>query len=385
MKAIVSATIETVTGDAIENGTILFDNTGILAVGEGLVPPEGADVIDGKGLFVSPGLVDAHTHLGVFVQGYPESMADGNEKTNPLTPQLRVLDAVYPHDPGFVDALSGGVTCVQVLPGSANVVGGQGAILKTRVDVVDKMVVQAPSGMKAALGENPVRVYGEKSNTPMTRMGSASLMRQALNDAVNYREKKEEAERKGDFFEKNLGMEALLPVIEKKMPLRVHSHRADDIATAIRIAEEFQILYTIEHCTEGHLMAPYLAEKNVMAAVGPTLVGRSKLELKNKSWETLTALYNAGVHFCIITDHPVIPIDQFIVCASLACHAGLPREVALKAVTLWGAEHLGIADKVGSLEAGKDADIVLWDGDPLDARSHVLKTFIDGEEAYSLS
>ncbi|MDD2206009.1 MAG: amidohydrolase [Aminobacterium sp.] len=383
MKAIIHATIETMTGKPIENGTVLFNESEIVSVGESLTLPSDVEIIDGTGMYVTPGLIDAHTHLGAFIQGYPESMSDGNEMTNPLTPQLRILDAIYQDDPGFSEALSGGVTCVQILPGSANVIGGEGAIVKTCADVVDRMVVRAPSGMKAALGENPVRVYGGKTNMPMTRMANASLMRQALNDAHNYQGKKEQAEKKGEFFEKNLGMEALLPVINRELPLRIHCHRSDDIATAIRIAEEFNILYTIEHCTEGHLIASYLAEKNIMAAIGPTLTGKPKLELKNASWQTLTTLYNAGVHFCIITDHPVIPIDQFYVCAALAFKAGLPRDIALKAITIFAAEHLGIADKVGTLEKGKDADIVLWDGDPLDVRSHVLRTFIEGREVYS--
>jgi imidazolonepropionase-like amidohydrolase len=208
-------------------------------------------------------------------------------------------------------------------------------------------------------------------------------MRDAFVHARNYREKMESSKKKGEPFERSLAMEALLPVLDGELTCRVHCHRMDDIQTAVRVAEEFGLRCTIEHCTEGHLIAPWLAEKKVFAAVGPTLSSRVKIELRNKTWDTPLALWKAGVHFCIITDHPVVPIEHLSVCAGLAVRAGLPAEEALKAVTIYAAEHLGIADRAGSLEEGKDADAAVWDGDPLDSRSRVVKTFVGGELVYS--
>jgi imidazolonepropionase-like amidohydrolase len=321
--------------------------------------------------------------MGAYSEGFPENMQDANDMVEPVVPQLRILDALYPGDVAFSDALAGGVTCVQTLPGSGNVIGGQGIIVKTKPDIVERMTVREPSAMKAALGENPVRVYNAKGKLPNTRMGTAFLMRDAFVRARNYREKMESSKKKDEPFERSLAMESLLPVLDGKLTFRVHCHRMDDIQTAVRIAEEFGLRFTIEHCTEGHLIAPWLAEKKVFAAVGTTLSSRVKIELRNKTWDTPLALWKAGVHFCIITDHPVVPVEHLNVCAGLAARAGLPPEEALKAVTIYAAEHLGIADRAGSLEEGKDADAAVWDGDPLDTRSRVLKTFIGGELVYS--
>ncbi|NLL37674.1 MAG: amidohydrolase [Fretibacterium sp.] len=366
----------------IKDGVVAIEDGKIVAAGAGVPVPQGAEVTDLKGLFVTPGLIDAHVHMGAYNEGFPESMQDANEKTYPVLPQLRLLDSLYPDDVAFPDALSGGVTCVQSLPGSANVIGGQGIVVKTRPDVVERMAVMPCSAMKAALGENPVRIYGSRNAVPFTRMGNAWLMRDAFVRAQNYRARREAAAGKGEPFDRDLGVEALLSVLDRKMPFRIHCHRSDDIQTAVRISEEFGLDYTIEHCTEGHLIASWLAEKKVFAAVGPTLSGRSKLELRNKSWDTPRILYEAGVHFCIITDHPVIPIEHLIVCASLAVKAGLPQDEALKAVTIRAAEHLGLSDRLGFLEPGKDADLVVWSGDPLDARSRVVLTLVDGQTAY---
>ena len=344
---------------------------------------KGAEAVGLSGLFVTPGLIDAHTHIGVHSEGFPGSMSDGNDRASPILPQLRALDAVYPQDMAFEGALSGGVTCVQVLPGSANVIGGQGVVIKTRPDIMERMTIVPVSAMKAALGENPVRVYSAKEKLPTTRMGNAFLMRDALVRAQNYTAKREAAQKKKEPFDRDLGMEALARVVTRELPLRVHCHRLDDIQTAVRIAEEFKLRYSIEHCTEGHLIAPWLAEKKVFAAVGPTLSSRSKIELRNKSWETPLALWKAGAHFCLITDHPVVPIEHAIVAAALAVKAGLPEDEALRGVTLYGAEHLGLQDRMGTIEPGKDADLAVWDGHPLDARTHVVTTYIDGEAAWS--
>ena len=389
MKAVLAGAVETGLGTLRSNVTIFMEGGKISRIREGLDPEEASDVLDARDRIVTPGFVDAHTHIGTFCEGFPESMEDANDMVNPVVPHFRILDAIYQDDTAFGDALAGGVTCVQTLPGSGNVIGGQGAVIKTgtfangRKKVVEDMLVRAPSSMKAALGENPIRVYREKGKLPNTRMGNAALLRQAFVDAENYRKKLLLAQSKNEAAERNLQHEALLPVLDRELSLCVHAHRCDDIATAVRIAEEFSIPYTVEHCTEGHLIAQYLAEKKVFAAVGPTLTGKPKIELRNKTWDTPVALWKAGVHFCIITDHPVIPIEHLSVCLSLAVRAGLPREEALKAVTLYAAEHLGISRRVGTLEEGKDADLAIWDGDPLDSRSRVLKTVIEGEVVFS--
>ncbi len=386
MIAITGGTIETVSSGRIEKGTILIEGDKIKAVGTDLRIPEGAEIFDASGMTVTPGLIDAHTHIGACPEGMPYSMTDENDMTNPLTPQLRILDSIYPFDEAFAEARRGGVTTVQVLPGSANVVGGQGAVIKTFGTVADQMTVLAPSGMKAALGENPIGVYKEKNQLPTTRMGNASCMRSSLQDAVNYKRQKDHAltqkDDSKDPFEIKLDMEAMLPVIEGKMPLRVHCHRADDIATAVRIAEEFGVRLTMEHCTEGHLIADYLAGKNLMAAVGPTMSCRPKIELRHMTWDTLRVFAEKGIHFCIITDHPVTPVHSLILCATMAHKAGLSREQALRAITLSGAEHLGLENRLGSIEPGKDGDLVLWKGDPFDARTGVSSTFINGVEVY---
>ena len=389
MKAVLAGAVETGLGTLRSNVTIFMEGGKISRIREGLDPGEASDVLDARDRIVTPGFVDAHTHIGTFCEGFPESMEDANDMVNPVVPHFRILDAIYQDDTAFGDALAGGVTCVQTLPGSGNVIGGQGAVIKTgtfangRKKVVEDMLVRAPSSMKAALGENPIRVYREKGKLPNTRMGNAALLRQAFVDAENYRKKLLLAQSKNEAAERNLQHEALLQVLDRELSLCVHAHRCDDIATAVRIAEEFSIPYTVEHCTEGHLIAQYLAEKKVFAAVGPTLTGKPKIELRNKTWDTPVALWKAGVHFCIITDHPVIPIEHLSVCLSLAVRAGLPREEALKAVTLYAAEHLGISRRVGTLEEGKDADLAIWDGDPLDSRSRVLKTVIEGEVVFS--
>ena len=277
----------------------------------------------------------------------------------------------------------GGVTTVQTLPGSADVVGGTGAIIKTVGNVVDRMIVVAPSSMKAALGENPIRTFQGKNGLPSTRMGCAACLRKALSDAQSYIAERSDKEADGKPFKRDLAMEQMAMVIEGKIPLSVHAHRADDICTAIRVAEEFEVPYTIEHCTEGHLIDDFLAEKSVKAAIGPLNTSRRKMELANRSWELPVALEKQGVHFCIITDHPVIPISDLVLETSLAVRAGLGIKTAMRAITLSAAEHLGIDHIVGSIEEGKDGDLVLWSAHPLEFNSRVEMTFIDGETVYN--
>jgi imidazolonepropionase-like amidohydrolase len=366
----------------LENAVVVLEKGKISSVGENVSVPGGAHVFDLTGNIVTPGLIDAHAHIGTSPEGFPENFSDDNEIVEPLTPHLRVLDAFYPEDTAFADALAGGVTCVQILPGSANIIGGQGVIAKTKPDVVERMVIRAPSAMKGALGENPIRVYSALKKAPNTRMGNAAVMREAFVRAQNYRAKREAAQAKNEPHDRDLSMESLLLALDRELPFRVHCHRADDIQTAVRIAEEFNLDFTLEHCTEGHKIASWLAGKKARAAIGPTMSTKSKIELRGKTWDTPKILWEKGVHFCLVTDHPVVPIEHLSVYASLAVRAGLPAGEALKGVTLYAAEHLGIEGRVGSIEKGKDADLAVWDGEPLDSRSHVLKTFIDGELVY---
>lgn len=380
MLAITGATVKTITKGTLEGATVLIEGTKIKEIITCGDIPNGIEKIDAAGKIITPGLIDVHTHLGLMEEGSPVEDASVNEMTDPVTPHMRVVDAINPADPGFLEAVKGGVTCVQVVPGSANVVGGQGAVLKTNGQVVDEMIIKSPSGMKVAFGENPKRVYWQQKKLPSTRMGTAACLRQTLIEAQNYREKMASTKEKGtEGFERNLKMEALLDVLAGKVPLRAHAHRADDIVTAIRIAEEFNLQYTIEHCTEGDKIAGYLAQKNVRAAVGPTLSSRSKLELKDMGWHTVVALNKAGVKTSITTDHPVIPVQYLTINAAMAVRAGLDEDEALKAITITAAEHLGMEDRLGSIEPGKDADLVIWSGDPFHYKSRVEMTIIDGK------
>lgn len=382
MKAIKGGTVYTMKGEVIEGGTVLVEGGKIAKVGKDLSIPEGCEVIDATGKYVFPGFIDAHSHVGIFEEGVGEIGEDGNEMTDPVTPHLRALDAVSPEDKAFDDAVKGGVTCVFTGPGSANVIGGQSIAVKTYGRVIDKMVVKAPAGLKVAFGENPKRVYGQQKKMPSTRMGTAALLREALTKAKNYLEKKKIAMEKGEFFEKDLKMEVLCDVLEKKIPLRAHAHRAFDIMTAIRIAKEFDVDIVIEHCTEGHLIADELAELGVPAVVGPSLTSRSKIELKDLSFRTAGILANRGVKVAIMTDHPVIPVQYLNVCAGLAVREGMKVEDALAAITINAAEIIGIQDRVGSIEEGKDADIVVWDGFPLEVMSKPELVIIDGKVVY---
>ena len=379
MLAITGAAVKTITNGTLQGATILIEGSKIKEIMTLGTIPRGAELIDASGKIITPGLIDVHTHLGLMEEGSPQEDASINEMTDPVTPHLRVVDAINPADPAFEEALKGGITCVQVIPGSANVVGGQGVVLKTKGKVVDEMIIKNPSGMKVAFGENPKRVYWEQKKLPSTRMGTAACLRQALRDAQNYLEKKNKSKRKNEILEVNLKMEALEDVLTGKLPLRAHAHRADDIITAIRIAEEFNLECTIEHCTEGDKIVEYLVQKKIKAAVGPTLSSRSKVELKNMGWHTVVVMNRAGVKTSITTDHPVIPVQYLTITAAMAIRAGLDEDEALKAITITAAEHLGIEERLGSLEPGKDADLVLWSGDPFHYKSRVEQVFIEGK------
>ncbi|MDR3599962.1 MAG: amidohydrolase [Desulfosporosinus sp.] len=373
--------IKTMTGREFL-GNILIEGTKIMALGEDSevnVPCE-AEVIDALGCLVLPGFIDAHCHVGIGEEIYRWEGEDLNEMTDPVTPDMRAIDGINPEDEGFRDARLGGVTAVFTGPGSGNVIGGTGVVMKTAGKIVDKMIVRDPAGLKVAFGENPKMVYGEQKKMPMTRMGTAALLRQALVDAQVYRDKLEEGKTDSDKIpERDLGLETLLKVINREIPLRAHAHRADDIMTAIRIAREFEVDLVIEHCTEGHKIAEELAEFGYPAVVGPLLTNRSKVELKDKSFKTPGILAKAGVKVAIMTDHSVTPIEQLPLCAALACKAGMDMEEALRAITINSAEILGVSDRIGSLEVGKDADLVIWSEHPFILTSRPLYVIIDGK------
>lgn len=338
-----------------------------------------AHILDATNRWVLPGFIDAHCHVGIGEEIYQGEGDDVNEMTDPLTPQLRVLDGVNPEDLAFRDAALAGVTALFTCPGSANVIGGTGAVLKTAGRVVDEMVVREPAGLKVAFGENPKMVYAEQKKMPMTRMGTAALLRQALVDGKTYLEKKEQGKEDPDKLpDFDFGLENIALVLEKKIPLRAHAHRSDDIMTAIRIAREFDVDLVLDHCTEGHKIADILAGYPYSAAVGPSLISRAKVELKDKTFRTPGALAKHGVRVAIVTDHNVIPIEYLPLCAALAVRNGMSEEDALKAVTIWPAEILGVDASIGSLVSGKDADLVLWTNRPLSWDAAAETVIING-------
>lgn len=382
MLAIVNAKIHPVVGDVVEDGVILIEDGRILDLGAEVSVPEGAEVVDAGGAPVTPGLIEAHGHVGLMDAGLGPPGVDVNETTDPVTSHVRALDGINPEEGGFQDFLGGGVTTVQVLPGSANVLGGRAITIKTRpTSVVDDVVLKEYSGMKAALGENPKRAHGrDKNRAPATRMGTAAIMREWLMKAREYADRRNNGGKGGKY---DARLESLVPVMEGEVPLRIHCHRADDIVTAIEIAGEFGIEYTIEHTTQGFKLADLLAEKGVSCAVGPCMSSESKMELEGVGYETPVALHRAGARFCLTTDHPVVRALYLHMLAGVASAHGVGDEAALRSVTLGAAEHIGVEDRVGSLERGKDADIVIWSGDPLDARSSPRLVIIDGEVAYT--
>ncbi|MFC5712388.1 amidohydrolase family protein [Thalassorhabdus alkalitolerans] len=340
--------------------------------------PADYERVDLNGRYITPGLIDVHTHLGVHEEGVGKPGADFNETSDPVTPAVRAIDGINPLEEGFEQARQSGVTTVQVMPGSANVIGGEMCTLKTAGTIVDKMVIQSPSGMKAAFGENPKTVYGSHGKKPVTRMGIAAAFREAFIQADNYIRKQDNSEVR----ERSLGMEQLAKVLKKEIPLRIHAHRADDIVTVLRLAKEFDISLTLEHCTDGHKIAEYIAEHEVMVSVGPTMSSKSKVELADKGWHTLSELDKHGICYSITTDHPVVNIEYLITSAAKAAGTGLSEEKVFQSITTNAARHLGIEDRVGSLEAGKDADFVIWSNHPFHYMSQVEATFINGEKVY---
>ncbi|WP_193103192.1 amidohydrolase [Brachybacterium sp. FME24] len=371
--AITNAHVLPVSSAAFD-GTVLFEDGRIADLGPDIAVPASATVLDADGAWLLPGFVDAHVHLGVDEEGEGWAGQDTNEMTAPVMAAARAIDAINPRDIGFDDAIIGGVTSVNVNPGSGNPIGGLAVALRTHGRVVDDMVLRSPSGLKAALGENPKRVYGERQQTPSTRLGVALTIRQAFATARAWMAK-DEADREADLMSL-----ALSRVLSREIPWRQHSHRADDIATALRIAEEFGYELVLDHGTESYLIADKVAAAGVPVLYGPLIVSRSKVEVRHRTPKAPGILTAAGVKVSIITDHPVVPIEFLIHQAALAVKHGMDPADALRAITLNPAEVLGLGDRIGSIEVGKDADLVLWEGDPLDVRNRSLRVWQNGLE-----
>ena len=374
--------VKTVSHGDIPGGSVLIDHGRIAAVGNDLPVPEGCAVFDARGGYVTPGLIDAHTHIGLDESAVRWEGADYNETSAPVTPQMRGIDGLNPMDPAFAEARRGGVTTAVTGPGSANVIGGTFLAVKLLGDQVDNMVLKDPVAMKVAFGENPKGCYGQNGRKePVTRMAIAALLRETLWKTRNYAREIEKSEKENDGKRPyDFELEAMLPVIRKEIPLKAHAHRADDILTVLRIAEEFGVDVTLDHCTEGHLITDRLIKAGLPVLVGPTLGGKSKFELKNKSFETAGILAKAGLTVCIITDAPVIPLEHLALAAGLAVRAGMEEEDAWKAITLNPARVTGIETRVGSLDVGKDADIAVFSSNPLrDIQAHAIQVFIDGK------
>ena len=374
--------IKTMVTEDIENGCLLIGDDGrIAAVGKDIAPPEGAHIIDAEGRLVTPGCVEARCHVGLGEPLIGWAGSDINESTDPVTPQMRAIDGINPRSPNFADAVRGGVTSLCVAPGSANIVGGTAVAIKSAGRRVDDMIIKDPVAMKCAFGENPKNFYGQQSKkAPKTRMAIAALFRELLVKAKAYSDDIDA----GVPVKRDLKLEALVPVIKGEMPLKAHAHRADDIFTSIRIAKEFGLKLTLDHCTEGHLIAEELAKEGFPALVGPSFGGRSKAELEFKSFTTAAVLHKAGVEVSIITDASVTPIENLPMFAAMAVDAGLPVEAAWRAITVNPAKAIGIFDRVGSLEVGKDGDAVIWTADPMTtvcARAKV--TVINGKIEYT--
>lgn len=390
MLLIYNGLIKTMAGEDIEKGYVLAENGKIIAVGKDQKEVENkittdTKKIDANGGWVLPGLIDAHCHVGMWEDAVGFEGDDGNESTDPIMPQLRAIDAIYHADRAFVEAYESGVTTVVTGPGSANVIGGQFVALKTYGRCVDEMIIREPVAMKIAFGENPKTVYNEKHQAPMTRMATAALLRETLFKAKEYMQEWEEYlqdTEENDKPEYDMKLDALSRVLKKEIHFKAHAHRADDIITAIRIAKEFDVNISIEHCTEGILIKDILKERQMQVVVGPMLSDRSKIELKNQSLATPGVLSKHGIKLAIMTDHPCVPIQHLSLCAAIAVREGMEEEEALKAITINAAEIVGIADRVGSIEAGKDCDLVIFDGSPLNIQSKVANTIINGVSVF---
>ncbi len=359
-------------------GDVLVENGKIVKLAE-KIECEDCEVIDITGKYLYPGFIDAHSHIGLFEEGIG-FMQDGNEMTDPITPDVRAIDAYNPYDEAIPRALKGGITTVMITPGSANVIGGQTAVIKFKSNIVDKCIVKAPAGLKMALGENPKRVYGDMKKMPSTRLGIAALMRNYFMKVQDYIAKKQKAiEKEGVFLDRDPKLEVGEMVLKGEIPARIHAHRAQDIVTAVRIAKEFNFKLVIEHGTEAYKVADFLKENNVPVITGP-FGFRTKIELRDATYENVKILNEKGVLCAIMVDHPVEPLEIATIHAALAQKYGAKKEDLLKMLTINPAKILEIDDKIGTIEEGKEADLVVWSGDAFDPASVVEKVFIEGEE-----
>lgn len=382
--AIVGGYVVPVASEPIAGATVLVEDGVVTAVGTDVVVPEGVRVVDAGGRWVLPGFVEAHAHMGVWEEAQGWAGEDANEMTSPDGSALRAIDAVNVEDEGFRDALVGGVTSAVVKPGSGNPIGGRTVALKTWGGrTVDEQVIRHDVSVKSALGENPKRVYGERKQLPSTRLGVAAVIRKAFVDAQTYAARRDAAAAKGEPFERDLGKETLAAVLAGELAWDQHTHRADDIATALRLADEFGYRLVVNHGTDAASIADVLAERDVPVIFGPMFTARSKVELRDRAIENLGVLARAGVRVAITTDHPVVPINFLVHQASLAVKEGLDRDTALRALTVNPAQFLGLDDRVGSLTPGLDGDVVVWSGDPLDVTSRAEHVFVTGTEVYT--
>ena len=378
---IINGKIFPMEGKNIENGYVRTKDKVIEDIGDmsSFQLQKDEAVLDVQGAWVLPGLIEAHAHIGITEEKWGVIGDDGNEGTNPVTPTLRAIDAINPMDPAFHDAIEAGITSVMAGPGSANVVGGQFVFIKTQGRCIDNMIVKHPAAMKVAFGENPKTAYGDKDIYPSTRMATAALLRKTLFEAVQYKKAKEN----GDLDHEDFEMEPWMPVLNREIPMKAHAHRADDILTAIRIAKEFEVDITIDHGTESHLIVDEIKVSGFPVIAGTELTSRSKLEVQNMTFKTNRILHEAGVLFAITTDHPVALIQHLPICAGLAVKSGLPMQEGLKAMTINAARICRVDDRVGSLRKGKDADIAIFSGNPMEISTRTLYTIIDGEIIYT--
>jgi imidazolonepropionase-like amidohydrolase len=382
--AVTGGYVVPVSSDPIDGGTVLIRDGRIEAVGADVVVPEGATVLDATGRWVLPGFVESHGHVGIHEEGEGVAGNDTNEMTGPNMAAVRAIDGINIDDEGFRDALSGGVTSVVVKPGSGNPIGGQTVAIKAWGGrTIDEQVISASVSVKSALGENPKRVYAEKKQTPQTRLGTALIIREAFTAAQHYRAARAAAEATGEPFKVDLGLETLARVLDGELAWDQHAHRHDDIVTAIRLADEFGYRLVLNHGTEGHKVADVLAERDIPVIFGPMFTSRSKVELRDRAIANLAALAAAGVRVAITTDHPVVPINFLVHQATLAVKDGLPRETALEALTVNPAAFLRLDDRIGALEPGRDGDVVVWSGDPLDVHTRAEHVLIEGRTVYT--
>lgn len=378
--------MKTMVGEDIEDGCIHIENGKITEIGKrdevAYHPASSERTIFVKNGIIMPGIIEAHCHMGITEEKKGMEGDDCNETVNPITPYLRAIDAINTMDAAFDDAIRAGITSAMIGPGSSNVVGGQFAFLKTKGRCIDQILVKAPAAMKVAFGENPKVNYSGQGKSPSTRMAIAGMLRKELAEAVSYLQNKEKALREGQDFTENFEKECWLPVLRREIPLKAHAHRVDDIFTAIRIAKEFHLRMTLDHCSEGHLIATELSKEGFPAIVGPDLSSRSKIEVQNMAFKTAGVLYGAGVKVAITTDHPVSIIASLPLCVGLAVKAGLPLEEGYRSMTINAASICGVEERVGSLEVGKDADLAIFSGNPMEVFTETLYTIINGEIVY---